>query len=676
MKAVSLILFIFLYQDAGASKYYFSAEGDDANSGRLPQKSWKKLSHLTKIKLQPGDTLFFRRGDVFEGTISIQQSGTKGKPIVITAYGEGGDPVFTGAVAVKNWKATGGVRYEANISKKVYDLFANGKRLTPARFPNSGYLSIDNGYGKDSISCNALQELTGFWNGATLRIRTIDWVYETRMIKDYQKGLLIQGQQDRYPIEKSFQERTQNGKTGIYPFQKGYGFYLEGLPQMIDTANEWALQDSKLLLQMPEGKNPATENLEAVIHQYGIWLQANVKYIVVDGLQFRQYEKAGIGGSWHLANISITNNAFNQIHGAGILFDSASQNCTIKQNRFTDILGRGISTLEAAGSEISNNVLTRIGLERGKGWSGVNGATAILIHNVERKIQTDTTFANHNTVRYNRVDSCGYNGIRVDGSYNLVENNIIDHCSLTLNDGANLYCYAAGPNVTHHSIFRNNIVRYSVGDSHATPGNPNLAFGIYLDNNSHNMLVEGNTVIATGASGIVNNDASFNNTIINNTIYDCKEGIGFAEWANLGRLYGLVVENNTVVSLTPKQKAISITNYLAPQLAFGQLANNRYINLSATQFFSYTTRQIPEATRLDLSFEQWRDILKNDEGSMAVTATTAWTKELKLMILVNDTNAAKDFAVDTATAWDVNEKKVVSPVTLLPYQSKILLIKK
>jgi hypothetical protein len=26
------------------------------------------------------------------------------------------------------------------------------------------------------------------------------------------------------------------------------------------------------------------------------------------------------------------------------------------------------------------------------------------------------------------------------------------------------------------------------------------------------MLVEGNTVIATGASGIVNNDASFNNT--------------------------------------------------------------------------------------------------------------------------------------------------------------------
>ena len=115
-------------------------------------------------------------------------------------------------------------------------------------------------------------------------------------------------------------------------------------------------------------KNSRHRNMEAVVHQFGIWLHAGVKHIVVHGLQFRHYEKAGIGSSWHLANLTIRNNYFNQIHGAGVLFDSASQNCIIKQNNFADILGRGISTLEAVGIEISNNVLTRIGLERGQGW--------------------------------------------------------------------------------------------------------------------------------------------------------------------------------------------------------------------------------------------------------------------------------------------------------------------
>ena len=161
MKAVALIFFVLLYQMAGASKYYFSADGNDANSGRLPQKSWKTLSRLAKVKLRPGDTLFFYKGDVFEGTLSVQQSGTKEKPIVITGYGEGVDPVFTGAVSIKDRKPSAAARYEASSNQNVYDLFASGRRLTPASFPNTGYLTIDNGYGKDSIGCTALQQPTG-----------------------------------------------------------------------------------------------------------------------------------------------------------------------------------------------------------------------------------------------------------------------------------------------------------------------------------------------------------------------------------------------------------------------------------------------------------------------------------------------------------------------------------
>ncbi|MCF1713709.1 right-handed parallel beta-helix repeat-containing protein [Flavihumibacter sp. RY-1] len=654
-----------------ARNFYFSETGNDRSNGKSPRSAWRSLQRLTGLRLQSGDTLFFERGSVFEGGINLHQSGEMGKPIVITAYGTGEAPVFTGSVPATNLNTVGNNRYETKLDREVFDLFVNGLRYTHARYPNSGFLKVDKGYGKDSIASAALQEPDGYWDGALLRIRTIDWVYETRMVARYEKGLLIQGPQNRYQIEKSFQDRTKGGRLPLYNFQKGYGFFLEGLPSMVDTAFEWSWQDGKLLVQFPEGLTAAGMDIQAVVHPYGVWLNEGVKHVVVEGIHFRQYEKAGVGGAWKLSHVTIKDNRFHQIHGVGVLMDSASSNCSVSRNQFVDILGRGISALEPMGLQVEGNTLSRIGLSRGHGWTGVNGASGILIHNVERRIQTDTSFAHHNTVRYNRVDSCGYNGVRVDGHHNLVEYNVIDHCSLTLNDGANLYCFAAGPGVTHNSIFRNNIVRYSVGDSQATPDNPNLAFGIYLDNNSSEMLVEGNTVIATGASGIVNNDASFNNTIRNNTIFDCKEGLGMAEWANLGKIYGMVVDNNLVVGLSPQQKLFSLTNWIGPYLKPGIFSNNQYVNLTSTQGFYYTTKQFPAPTRLDLSFEQWQSIMDNDKGSTAITFGTEWSKGMAPKILVNDSGYPKSFLL-TGEHYSIKGEPLQEKVVIDPFSSLVL----
>jgi hypothetical protein len=444
---------------------------------------------------------------------------------------------------------------------------------------------------------------------------------------------------------------------------------------MVDTAGEWSWHAGKLVVQLPEGESPNDSKLQAVVQPYGVWLAAGVRHVTINGLEFRQLEKAGIGGGWHVGDVTISDNTFRDIHGSGVWFDSASARIAVTRNQFSDILGRGISLLESANSEIAFNDLKRIGLSRGHGWSGVNGASGILVHNTERKVQSDTTFAHHNTVRYNRVDSCGYSGIRVDGHHNLVEYNVIDHCSMTLNDGANLYCFAASPGVTHHSIFRNNIVRYSIGDSKATPGNPNLAFGIYIDNNSHDMLVEGNTVIATGASGIVNNDASFNNTFRNNTIYDCQEGLGFAEWANVGKIYGLLVEGNTIVAKKPKQYAVGMINWLAPKLDVGIMRNNRYISTASTSFFRYSTKQVPEATRLSLSFEQYQRITNNEQGSSVVNPTTEWAKNLEPQIVVNETGVEKTITYGEEW-WQADGKKGPAVLQLAPYSSQIIWQKK
>jgi Right handed beta helix region len=67
--------------------YYVNAKGNDANQG-TQNKPFKTISKINSLDLKPGDTVYFRAGQIFEGSLELRAlSGTKNKPIVITAYG-------------------------------------------------------------------------------------------------------------------------------------------------------------------------------------------------------------------------------------------------------------------------------------------------------------------------------------------------------------------------------------------------------------------------------------------------------------------------------------------------------------------------------------------------------------------------------------------------------------
>lgn len=659
-----------------SKNYYISSRGKDSHTGLSPARPWRSFAPLNKVKLLPGDSILVENGSIIQGGITFRQSGTKERPIVVSSYGVGKRPVLTGARRIRNWKKISDKVYEASIGTQVFDVFYQNQRLTPARFPNRGYLTIDKGIGKDTIFCAQLNQPDSYWQNATLKIRTIDWVYETRSIAFYRKGMLIQGPQNRYPLDKSFIERTKNGSRPIYDFKKGYGFFLEGLHSEVDSTGEWSWNQGKLRIYIPNGVDPTTFEVEGVIHSHGISIQPHLQNIRILGLDFQYFEKSGISVGYHAQNMTIANNTFNWIHGTAIDLDSATKHTQILSNTIKNILGRGIAVLEPEYAVIDGNLVKNIGLERGYGWTGVNGATGILIYNTERKELLDTTLAHHNVVRMNRVDSCGYNGVRVDGHHNLVEYNVIDHCSLTLNDGANLYCFAKGPGITHHSIFRRNIIRYSIGDSEMTPQNPNLAFGIYLDNNSHDMIVEGNTVMSTNAAGLVNNDASFRNVFRDNTVYDCKIGIDFAEWANSGKIFDCQVLQNTFVSTTSDQRGPRLANFIGDFFNVGHFDYNVYVNLHATQFFYFETKQFPTHSKLNLPFWQWKRLIEGDAHSLAITSATMWAKNSEVVLQVNDSNKTKWLDTYDSVYWDVQGNQIKSPIELPAFSSFVMFKKK
>lgn len=83
---------------APATTYYVSSsDGDDDWDGRSPLTPFRSERPVNRLRLQPGDSVLFKRGDVFAGAhLKPVGGGRKAKLgwIEIGAYGEGSNPLF------------------------------------------------------------------------------------------------------------------------------------------------------------------------------------------------------------------------------------------------------------------------------------------------------------------------------------------------------------------------------------------------------------------------------------------------------------------------------------------------------------------------------------------------------------------------------------------------------
>lgn len=83
---------------AAGATYYVSADGRDTNDGTSPESAWATLDKVNAAELRPGDSVSFRRGDVFSGGLAVSRSGTSRLRITLNAYGTGELPVITGGL--------------------------------------------------------------------------------------------------------------------------------------------------------------------------------------------------------------------------------------------------------------------------------------------------------------------------------------------------------------------------------------------------------------------------------------------------------------------------------------------------------------------------------------------------------------------------------------------------
>ena len=109
--------------------YYVATTGSDGNDGRSGIAPLRSLSRVNQLNLQAGDSVLFRRGDTFSGTLLLRKSGTLARPIFIGAYGQGAKPTLTGGVPVKNWSNVGNNRWQASCpdcGDRITGVYRNG----------------------------------------------------------------------------------------------------------------------------------------------------------------------------------------------------------------------------------------------------------------------------------------------------------------------------------------------------------------------------------------------------------------------------------------------------------------------------------------------------------------------------------------------------------------------
>ena len=118
--ARKILVFVFLVWSglASATTYYVSSStGGDTNNGTSASTPWQTIAHVNGQTFQPGDSILFKRGDVWNESLAPPSSGTSGNSITFDSYGSGAAPNLTGYYAVPHsaWLHVTGNAWKAQL---------------------------------------------------------------------------------------------------------------------------------------------------------------------------------------------------------------------------------------------------------------------------------------------------------------------------------------------------------------------------------------------------------------------------------------------------------------------------------------------------------------------------------------------------------------------------------
>jgi hypothetical protein len=112
-----LLLAVFGVKVEATTYYVSSSTGSDGASGTSATTAWQTVAHVNGQTFLPGDSILFKRGDIWNESLVPPSSGSSGNPITFDAFGTGAAPNLTGYYAVPpaSWALVTGNAWKAPV---------------------------------------------------------------------------------------------------------------------------------------------------------------------------------------------------------------------------------------------------------------------------------------------------------------------------------------------------------------------------------------------------------------------------------------------------------------------------------------------------------------------------------------------------------------------------------
>lgn len=550
MRIKIIVLLMLINSAIQAATYYVSnSDGNDSDTGLSELLAWQTLDKVNASSFAAGDSILFKKGDSWIGTLTVPSNGTLVNRIVFSSYGTGDSPIITGFASVSSWTDLGENIWESTNAVSTLStcnvVSINDTLIPVARYPkvtdvNKGYLTYTAST-TTSLTCGDLDDSD--WVGAEVVIRTSNFTIDRRIITSHS--------------DSTISWTTATGRTP----ENGFGFFIQADSETLTQQNDWYFNPSTKKLKIYSTSEPSGVKVSTIEKLVDI----TKNYITIDGIDLvgaNQYgithntadtpaktyitikncniSFVGITGVYLRGTyVSYVDNTISNCHGSALLTTSSSGNVTMTGNTVSNI--------------------------------GVNAGQATVFNAIG-----SGNYTNNVMIQNNSISNVGFNGIAFHGTNITIKNNFIDTYCQTMDDGGGIYTYTGTEAVLDNVLLDGNVIINGVGAPEGTNLSfPAIAAGIYCDNNSENIEIKNNSIYRARKFGLHLNDANKIN-VHNNTVFDTWE---------------------TQSGETASQFKLDYPNNLVGNLANIQINNNKFISKSINQrtldMFSYVDLLIP-----------------------------------------------------------------------------------
>ena len=607
------------------SVYYVSNSGNDASSGRSPETAWRTIDKVNASmgSIEPGESILFRRGDTFYGTINITKSGTSGNPITFGAYGTGADPIITGFTTVTGWNVYSGNIYEASLNTaeaQTNMVVVDGSTVGMGRYPDSGWLEYTTTNNSTTIYDSDLPDSPD-WTGAEVVINKEYWIIDRCNITDHASGTIT----------------FSGGKYNYTAPNRRY--FIQNDIRCVTTTNEWYHNTSNqnfYIYGNPSSKDVKVATLNYLLYNNGY------DYININDLAFK-------GSISH-----------------AIYFNGSTDNCRIEDCDITFAGGSAIENyggdyLEANRNVISHsnygiyltgtncnaryNDISYIGLINGSPF--MPHATGIYLSN------TNTT------IEYNRIQYISWSGINTSSVATFtIARNFVNYACLRIDDGGGIYATSSSGS---RYITQNIVLNSGIGAEDWLI----ITRGIYYDAGGSGANITDNVVAGCRGAGLLIHYGD-NHVITGNLLFNNQRQAEFLKYGT-GVTTGTVFNNNQLIAKEATQLTLRANSYTTAEIqAWGTFDYNFYARpIDDDNHFYYSSGYH--------TLSDWQTLVSPDDSHSRGSFTTVSSTN-EILFYYNETSTNKVVASLTLPKVDVSGNTYpIGDLSLAPYTGIVLL---